>query len=323
MAYNAGVPASALHILTGQDMSKTIRSRAAYEWPTLSLIVQCYTALAVAVVLLPQLGLWLAIPVLMLSITLHSSLQHETVHGHPLPQRWLAVALVWLPMGLLVPYERFRDQHLAHHLDTTLTDPYDDPETGYFDPQIWQQLSPWLQTLLRFNNSLAGRLTVGPAISQYAFMWGDYRLWKNGQGDLAWVWARHCIAVALILTLVAQVGTIPLWAYLLSAYFGMSILKIRTFLEHRAHEHAGGRTVIVEDAGLLSFLFLNNNYHAVHHAQPGVAWYDLPRTFAEKREHYLAKNQGYYYKNYGEIFRAFFFHPKEPVPHPLMDKDAQ
>ncbi len=302
-------------------MSNPPAPRAAYEWPTISLIVQCYTGLAVSVLVLPQVSLWFAIPILILSITLHSSLQHETIHGHPIPQRRLAVALVALPFGLLVPYERFRDQHLAHHQDTLLTDPYDDPETGYFDPKIWYRLPRWLQLLLRFNNSLAGRLTVGPAVSQYAFMLADWRAFRGGQRDLGSVWLRHAAGVTLVIALVALVSAMPVWAYLVAAYFGLSVLKIRTFLEHRAHEHAGGRTVIVEDAGLLSFLFLNNNYHAVHHASPGVAWYELPRLFAEKREHYLAKNQGYYFRNYGEIFRAFFFRAKEPVPHPLMDKD--
>lgn len=302
-------------------MTNLPASRAAYEWPTLSLIAQCYTGLIASVVWLPSLSLWLAIPLLTLSISLHSSLQHEVIHGHPLPQRWLAVAVVWLPVGLLVPFERFRDQHLAHHRDTHLTDPYDDPETGYFDPMIWQQLPLALQLLLRFNNSLAGRLVVGPAISQYAFTYADFRAWQNGARGLARVWLRHLIAVALVLALVGIYGALPLWAYLVAAYFGMSILKIRTFLEHRAFENAGGRTVIVEDRGPLSLLFLNNNYHAVHHAHPGVPWYDLPRVFAERRAHYLARNHGYYYRNYGQIFRAFFFRAKEPLPHPLMDED--
>ena len=53
------------------------------------------------------------------------------------------------------------------------------------------------------------------------------------------------------------VSEMPFWAYLLSAYLGLSLLKIRTFLEHQAHEKARGRTVIIEDRGPLALLFLN------------------------------------------------------------------
>ncbi len=97
----------------------------------------------------------------------------------------------------------------------------------------------------------------------------------------------------------------------------MSLLKIRTFLEHRAHEEAPGRTVVVERGGGLGFLFLNNNLHIVHHSRPRVAWYQLPALYSAEREAFLARNHGYSYRSYGEIFRRYFVRPKDPVPHPL------
>jgi fatty acid desaturase len=109
----------------------------------------------------------------------------------------------------------------------------------------------------------------------------------------------------------------PVWAYGLAAYLALSILKVRTFLEHRAHEKAAGRSVIIEDRGPFSLLFLNNNLHAVHHAHPRVAWYDLPGLYAARREHFLAKNRGYRYRSYAEVFARHFLAAKDPVPHPL------
>ena len=35
----------------------------------------------------------------------------------------------------------------------------------------------------------------------------------------------------------------PLWAYLLACWLALSILRVRTFLEHQAHERAGARSV--------------------------------------------------------------------------------
>jgi len=118
---------------------------------------------------------------------------------------------------------------------------------------------------------------------------------------LAWVWY----------------APMPVWGYLLAAWIGIALLKIRTFLEHRAHERASGRTVIVEDRGPLAFLFLNNNLHVVHHMHPEVPWYRLPALYATRRDHYRRRNDGYVYRSYSEIFRDHLWRAKDPVPHPL------
>jgi fatty acid desaturase len=118
---------------------------------------------------------------------------------------------------------------------------------------------------------------------------------------LGWVWA----------------APMPLWAYLLAVWLGIALLKIRTFLEHRAHEKASGRTVIIEDRGPLALLFLNNNLHVVHHMHPEVPWYRLPALYAARRDHYLRRNGGYVYPSYGQIFRDYLWRAKDPVPHPL------
>ena len=48
-------------------------------------------------------------------IALHSSLQHEVLHGHPFKEKWLSELTVFPAIGLFIPYQRFRDTHLAHH----------------------------------------------------------------------------------------------------------------------------------------------------------------------------------------------------------------
>jgi fatty acid desaturase len=98
-------------------------------------------------------------------------------------------------------------------------------------------------------------------------------------------WALHGLGVALV---VLWIRAAPMtgWGYLAAAYLGHAILKIRTFLEHRAHEAARARTVIVEDRGPLSLLFLNNNLHVVHHMHPQVPWYELPALYAANKAHY-------------------------------------
>ena len=287
------------------------------EWPTLALVVLSYGVWLIACIgLVP---IWLSVPLLILAITLHSSLQHEVVHGHPLPSRAASVALVLPPIGLFIPYERFRDTHLAHHRDARLTDPYDDPESFYRDPEGFQRLSAPCRALLQLNNTLAGRMLVGPAIGLCEYWVSDFRLTLRGDRQIALSWLQHMVLVSGVLWFVVFVGY-PVWTYLLSAYGAQSVLRIRTFAEHQAHEQASGRSVIIEDRGLLALLFLNNNYHAVHHAHPAVPWYDLPALFRSRRDHYLARNRGYHFPGYGAVFRRYLLSAKEPVPHPQWHK---
>jgi fatty acid desaturase len=50
---------------------------------------------------------------------------------------------------------------------------------------------------------------------------------------------------------------------------------------------------------------------------PTTAWYRLPALYFNNRDHYLRRNDGYSYRNYTQIFQAFLFRAKDPVPHPI------
>ncbi|ABD56056.1 fatty acid desaturase [Jannaschia sp. CCS1] len=285
------------------------------RWPTLALIIGCYAAWIAVLFLAPTgLALILLIPV----IALQSSLQHEVLHGHPFANRALSEALVIGSLNLAIPFIRFRDTHLAHHKDASLTDPYDDPESNYLDPVAWAALPRLCRMVLAANNTLLGRILIGPLLGQIAFMAGDARLIRAGDRGVAFAWGLH-VATALPIIAVVTLSPTPLWVYALACYGGLSLLKIRTFLEHQAHLRARGRTVIVEDRGPLAFLFLNNNFHVVHHMHPLVPWYRLPRLYAANKDKYLRCNDGYRYASYGQIFRQHLLRAKDPVAHPLFD----
>ncbi|WP_338550601.1 fatty acid desaturase [Roseovarius phycicola] len=286
------------------------------EWPTLVLMLACYVTWGLALFWVSALWLPLGMLLATLCVALHSSLTHELIHGHPFRSAWANEVLGFFCLGLFVPYRRFQDLHLAHHQDGNLTDPYDDPESNYLDPGVWSRLPLAMRWLLRVNNTLLGRMIVGPAVGQLAFLREDLAAIKAGNTAVRMAWVLQIPSVALVLVMVIA-SPMPLWAYLICAYAGYGIIKIRTFLEHRAHDRASGRTVVVEGGGLLSFLFLNNNLHVVHHMHPGVAWYKLPALWRAKRDHYLRRNEGYYYQSYAEIFRAHLLRAKDPVPHPL------
>ncbi len=292
------------------------RDRAWVEWPTIAVLALCYGLWGLSTTLLWQIWPPGAFAILTAAIALHSSVQHEVLHGHPFRHPGGNAVLVFPALGLFVPYLRFRDTHLAHHLDAVLTDPYDDPETNYLDPAVWHRLPRWHRAVREMNNTLLGRLLIGPAVGMAAFVAGDLRAIRAGDRPVlaAWLWHLPAVAVSGAWVIWADV---PVWAWLVACYLAMSLLKIRTFLEHQAHERARGRTVVIEDRGPLSWLFLNNNLHVVHHMHPRVPWYRLPGIYAANRERYLARNEGYVFSSYAEIFRRYLLRAKDPVPHPL------
>lgn len=286
------------------------------EWPTVAVLGATYPVWGIGTNLWQVSGL-LAVLVTGIAIAQFSSLSHEVLHGHPFPNQRLNEALVFPALMLVVPYIRFRDTHLRHHYDPALTDPYDDPESNFIDPAAWREMGAVARAVLRVNNTLLGRILFGPAIGTWSFIRGDIALHRKGDPTILRAWALNAAGVGLVLIWLWGFASMPLWAYVAAAYLGYGLIKIRTFLEHRAHDACRARTVVVESRGPLSYLFLNNNFHVVHHMHPNVPWYELPGLYAARKDHYLRRNDGYAFSSYIPIFRQFLFKAKDPVPHPV------
>lgn len=287
------------------------------EWPTILMLGATWGLWILGTTVAWEGWAPLAILATGIAIAQYSSLQHEALHGHPFADARLNEALMTPALTLTVPYGRFRDTHLAHHHDPVLTDPYDDPETNYLDPAAWARLPGVLRALLRANNSLAGRIVLGPILGNALWLWGEGRMIAAGDPAVRRDWMLHGVGLVPVVGWL-WLAQMPWWGYLLAAWIGHGLLKIRTFLEHRAHDLPRARTVLVEDRGPLALLFLNNNLHAVHHMHPQVPWYRLPALYATQRSHYQRRNEGYVYGSYRQIFASHFWRAKDPVPHPLL-----
>jgi fatty acid desaturase len=293
------------------------------EWPTLAVLGFAYAGWAGLTLVSATLTLWVAVPLLALVLALLSSLQHEAIHGHPFRDQRLNDALVFPALGLLLPYERFREMHLAHHFDPLLTDPHDDPESNYLDPATWQRLSRPARLILAANNTLLGRMAMGPLLGM-AWLWGqDLAAIRAGDRAIARAYGLHVLGVLPVALWLGFVAAMPVWAYLVACWLALAILRVRTFLEHQAHERTGARSVVIEDRGPLAFLFLNNNFHAVHHAHPRLPWYRLPGEYARRRDEFLRRNDGYRYGSYAEVFARYLFRRKDPVAHPIWTPPAR
>lgn len=294
-----------------------ISRRRGVEWPTVLLVLATYAAwAAIAMWLWPVSGIG-AVLALGVVLALQSSLMHEASHGHPTRKAWINEILVGLPVGLVYPFRRFKALHLRHHADENLTDPFDDPESYY--RALWQHraLPRALQFLLSINNTMIGRIVLGPLLGSAGFLLAEARLAAAGDRAVRKAWTLHAAGLVVVLAAMLFLFAMPVWAYLLSVWIGQSIIAVRTFAEHQWSERPDGRTIIVERSPF-AFLFLNNNLHLVHHKNPNVAWYRLPAMFQAKREEWIALNHGYVFPNYFALLKAFAFTPKEPVAHPAL-----
>jgi fatty acid desaturase len=290
----------------------------AIEIPTLLLILATDAAWLAVTAAYGRWPTWLVVPVTAVLLTLHSSLQHEILHGHP--TRWRAVnrLLGILPLSLWLPYDRYHDLHLTHHINDRLTDPHDDPESCYWDPQEWARLGALERGLVWIQQTLAGRVVVGPYFRIARFLRVELAAAIRGEARQRAVWLEHVALCIPVLLWVRLVCGIPLWLYVVAmAIPGNGILLIRSFAEHRAVPAVRERTAIVEGSWLLGPLFLFNNLHALHHEEPLLPWYAYLARYRATRDRLLAANGGLLYKTYFDVARRYLFRPHDVPAHPM------
>lgn len=302
--------------------SQQLRSRGfRIEWPTVVMLLACYGLWGAAGYYLYDVSPTVALMLMGVAIALHSSLQHEVLHGHPTRSARVNEALVFAPLGVFYPYRSYKRTHLQHHADERLTDPFDDPESYYRALKGWERMPALLKRLLAWNNTLIGRMLIGPPLMVVGFTASEWRKMMTGDRRVILAWSLHLAGLIPTLLVISQLFQIPISLYVgVSAYLGVSIIAIRSYCEHQWSEQPDGRTIIVETS-LLAPLFLYNNLHFVHHKLPTAAWYKLPSIYRARRAEWQNMNEGYVFANYAEVFRAFAFKPKEPVVHPAWRRD--
>ncbi len=118
-----------------------------------------------------------------------------------------------VPLSLWLPFVRYRQSHLQHHRDDRLTDPFDDPESYYWAPEELARFSAPTRALLLVNQTLAGRMIVGPVWTIGRFFHFEWRALRQNESNVRRVWLEHllwCVPVVLWLKFVCGM---PLWVY--------------------------------------------------------------------------------------------------------------
>ncbi len=290
------------------------------EAPTLALVFTVYVGWLALTWWWHALPAWATLPLGAWLCAWHMSLQHELIHGHPTRDERVNNALAAPPLNLWLPYSLYREAHLRHHRAEHLTDPLEDPESTYMTPQAWAQAGRVRRWLHMVCNTALGRVVLGPGRTIFAFWLRQAEMVPSGQAP--WRdWLRHAAGVCLVLVWVCGVCHISAAAYIACfVYPGTALIMIRSLAEHRAAERPRDRTAVVERAGLLGLLFLNNNLHVLHHERPHVAWYALPSEWRQARAGVLAGWRGPLYRGYRDVARRYAVRPHHPGPHPELGK---
>jgi len=255
---------------------------------------------------------------LILSTTWYMSLQHELVHGHPTRNRRLNKLLGYAPLAVWFPYTLYMESHLRHHNDAVLTLPGVDPETHYVSDETWQRSGWLMRALFVHRKRFWGRFVFGPAMAIVAMAREAIDQVRGGNYHYVLMWAMHLTLLSAMLATIAVVAGIPAWYYLLAvAYPALSLAMVRSYYEHRAAADCKHRIAINEASWPMRVLYLNNNYHLVHHDLPSLPWYLLARVYWADREAYLARCGGFRIGGYGELAWRFGMTPIDAPVHPM------
>ncbi|MDP9463868.1 MAG: fatty acid desaturase [Actinomycetota bacterium] len=292
------------------------QQRGEIEWTTLALFGAFYAAWLVVILAHRSLPWPASLAALGLLGGFHMSLQHEALHGHPTRWRGVNTALAVAPLSLWLPYLNYRSSHMVHH-HTDLTDPEFDPESFYLRPTDWAAAGTVKRAYILAARTMIGRMTLGPVHTICRYLWHELRT-VGSNSQAARRWAAHLVAAAILSWWLFAVVGIPVWEYMVGfVAMGQSLTLLRSFVEHCAVLE-GTRSAVVKAGPLMSLLFLNNNLHHTHHAEPSTPWYALPALNRElNSDEVAAAGAGFYRLGYLEVARRNFWHPFCQPDHPL------
>jgi len=290
-----------------------------YDGPTWTVAAVLYSSWVALIWYNAVLPWWVIMPVGAYLLAWHFSLQHEAIHAFRGVPAWLRFAAVFPPLGLWFPFPLYRKSHTTHHRDVHLTIPGVDTESYYVRRADWQRMSKARRALLTFNQTMAGRLLIGPPLRLSLLVLRETRRVREGDTSHLPHWGIHVVAVGLLFWFISGVCHMPWWQYcLLVAYPGLSLGLLRAFTEHRAAEDSQERTASVESNALFGLLYLYNNLHVVHHLKPTMAWYDIPAYYRANKQELMRMNGEFTYKGYAQLARHYLFVPVFSPIHPFL-----
>jgi fatty acid desaturase len=291
-----------------------------FEWPTWLLWFVICGSWLLLVGSYGQIPTWVSTPLLVVLLAWYMSFQHELTHGHPTRNATLNRLLGLPPLAIWYPFDTYKVDHLKHHEDAHLTEPGVDTESNYITPQQAAAMGYVALWLYKSQRTVLGRFLIGPAIVNVSLWTRLLRSLRAGDTTELKVWAVQLPLVALLLWALERYTAVSAWHYCLGiAYPALGLAMLRSLYEHRPGALPSHRTVINEAAAPWRLLFLNNNFHVVHHAYPELPWYRIPALYRAERAAWQAGNGGFVLPGYWHLIRHHAF---MPVDHPVLTAPA-
>lgn len=261
-------------------------------WPTIVLgmaLGASYIA-TVVMALAGFLGLWSAVPLVAVLTYASYTVLHESVHGsitgNDQSLRWLNKTLGYMAAWIvMIPLTAHRHEHTAHHRYTN--DATKDP-----DFHVGEMGESPLAMV---------RAVVRAIVRQFRYYSENH--WATASSKEK---TQLCIEVAAALVPRVAVMVAGYWVegvalFVLGWLIGAIILLyLFAYVVHRPHEQIGRyvdtSTILLPQPlhGLITWLWLFQNYHSIHHLFPRVPFYKYAQLYGELEETMLAKGAPIY-----------------------------
>jgi len=243
-------------------------------WQSVALALGAAGAIMAALTLaaLDLLPLWVAGPITGVCVyaiytPLHEAV-HQNIHGTAKGWAWLNPAVGHLAAFFLMhSYEMHKTIHLTHHRETNNPD---------LDPDHWVAAGNPFMVCLR---------SMGIFVGYFVYC---RRHWRNPALRRAyWIGLRDTgLTLAAVVALGAVAGwEVAVFGYLVPALFAAMVLALLfDYVVHTPHQARSRfeNTRVFEFAGgldtLVTWAYLQQNYHGIHHAFPRIP-FTRYRTF--------------------------------------------
>jgi beta-carotene hydroxylase len=252
---------------------KDVFLRPAIAWPTLALATGALALWALALYTNLPYGLGIVIATLCAYICFTP--MHDATHGATSHSSWFNQflgTLVGLP--LMAPFSAFRVIHLQHHKHTN--------EVKY-DPDRWSGTGPtWFLPVKWFTQDLH-------------YYWFYFCFLKRPLKERLQVCFELTLMGILTWSLAQALG----WSTILSHFIlparlaSAALAFAFDYLPHVPHQipakvdrFAATRIMLNP---IFNYLFLNQNYHLVHHLYPAVPFYRYPLAWQQKEKQLRAQ----------------------------------
>ncbi len=261
-------------------------------WPTivLALAVGALYIGTVVLALTGSLSLWVAVPLIAALTYLSYTVLHESVHGSITGTRqslrWLNKTLGYMAAWIvMIPLTAHRPEHVAHHR-------YANDETADPDYHVGKMQNSLLAAM---------RAALQAWVAQFSYY--SKNRWRSAPPRQNLVFCVEVFAMLAPRLLVIAAGfwvegfALFVVAWLVGA---VVLLYLFAYVVHRPQEHTGRyvdtSTILLPGlrGTLLTWFWMFQNYHSIHHLFPRVPFYRYEKVFKEIEHIMVAKGAPIY-----------------------------